>query len=87
VAVEGLPDIANVLGLTKETIQTDVELKLRLAGMRVVTREEGVKLSGHPFVYVAVNITKSGEAVNITVELDQDVRLERNGQLESTVAT
>jgi hypothetical protein len=37
VLVEYLPTGAKTLGLTEETIQTDVELKLRLAGMRVVT--------------------------------------------------
>lgn len=35
VLVESLPPGANVIGLTKEQIQTDVELKLRMAGMRV----------------------------------------------------
>jgi hypothetical protein len=32
VLVEELPDSAKALGLTSDTLQTDVELKLRLAG-------------------------------------------------------
>ena len=52
VMVEQLPDGAKALSLTAETIQADLELKLRLAGLRVVTPEAGVKLPGSPYVYV-----------------------------------
>jgi hypothetical protein len=38
------------LGLTRDTIQTDVELKLLLAGMPVVTPEDDTKLPGEPYL-------------------------------------
>lgn len=56
VVVENLQDGAKTLNLTRETIRTDVGLKLRLAGMRVVTDEESLKLSGSPFVSISVTL-------------------------------
>jgi len=87
VVVEQLPDGAKILGLTKETIQTDVELKLLLAGIGVTTLEEGKKLPGRPFVFVNVNMTNNVKAANITVELDQDALLARNGRPVPSVQT
>jgi len=78
VAVEPLPSSARALNLSAENIQTDVELKLRLAGIRVVTKEERVKISGGPFIYVLVNITDDVKAANVRVLLAQDAVLERN---------
>ena len=49
VVVENLPPGASALGLTKDVIQTDVELKLRLAGMRVVTPGDSANLPGGQF--------------------------------------
>ena len=85
VVVEGLPDDAKKLGLSEETIQTDVELKLRLAGMRVVTEQEGLKLTGGPHLYVNVNVV--GLAARIDVELLQNASLERTGQWAAAVST
>lgn len=87
VLVESLPDGAKVLNLTKDTIQTDVELKLRLAGMRVASQQEGEKLSGSPHLYVQINLTDSAQAASIDVELDQNATLELNGQFAPAVAT
>lgn len=86
VDVEDLSDHAK-LNLTKEAIQTDVELKLRLAGMRVVTVDEGVKLPGSPYLYVNVIVPEEAKAVNIAVDLVQDVLLVRNGQFATGVTT
>jgi len=66
VLVEDLPEGAR-LGLTDETIQTDVELKLRLAGIRVVTREESFKQPGSPLFYVRVNLSDQARAASIEV--------------------
>jgi hypothetical protein len=89
VLVEDLPDGAKVLGLTKDAIQTDVELKLRLAGMRVVTTQEEVaKLPGSPSLYVNVNVSDSrAGAASVDVELDQNAVLERNGKFTIGVTT
>jgi hypothetical protein len=74
VAVETLPPGAAKLGLTEEAIQTDVELKLRLAGMRVVN----TVAFDTEVLYVNVNATSDGRAVSIAVELQQGARLLRD---------
>jgi hypothetical protein len=79
VLVEDLSDSAKALGLERETIQTDVELKLRLAGMRVLSEEEGNNTPGNPSLYVNVRVVRSAAAV--AVELKQSVRSVRNGEL------
>lgn len=87
VLIQPLPDGAKTLGLTKEAIQTDVELKLRLAGIRIVTMEEALYLPGDPYLYVNVNVTADTKAANIDVELCQDAVLARNAQLAHGVTT
>jgi hypothetical protein len=87
VLVEDLPDSAEVIGLAAEAIQTDVELKLRLAGMRVLTNEEAHKLSGTPLLYVRAGLLTRAEAAIIEVQLLQNAVLERNGQVALGVIT
>jgi hypothetical protein len=87
VLVEDLPDGAKVLGLTRESIQTDVELKLRLAGMRVVSQQEDLKLPGMPDVHVMVAVTQDGTASFISVELRQNAMLARSGEIAFNVTT
>lgn len=79
VVIEDLSDSAKALGLEKETIQTDVELKLRLAGIRVLSEQENNNTPGSPSLYVNVRVVRSAAAV--AVELKQSVRLVRNGEL------
>jgi hypothetical protein len=74
----GSPDGAKALGLSADTIQTDVELKLRLAGIRVVTQEEALKLPGGPALEVQIDLTKDALAASIDVDLCQDAWLERD---------
>ena len=80
VEVESLSDGAKALGLSAETIQTDVELKLRLAGIRVVTEKEVLELPGMPTLYVVITVPNSARAVSMGIQLQQNVLLERNGQ-------
>jgi hypothetical protein len=87
VAIEPLPDGATVLGLTEEAIQTDVELKLRLAGLRVVTQSEWLQLPGQPYLYVKINVSTGSQAANVDVELCQNVLLKRNNSPAFGVAT
>jgi hypothetical protein len=87
VTVESLPDGAKVLGLTADAIQTEVELKLRLAGIGVVTRQEGLKLPGMPELYVRVTLTEHAAAASIEIQLQQNARLDRNGELAFGVVT
>ncbi|HXW62876.1 MAG TPA: hypothetical protein VEJ45_09765 [Candidatus Acidoferrales bacterium] len=79
VLIEDLSDSAKALGLEKETIQTDVELKLRLAGIHILSEEEDNNTPGAPSLYVNVRVVRSAAAV--AVELKQGVRLVRNGEL------
>src|SRR6516164_5754387 len=70
VLVEKLPSGAQVLGVTEEAIRTDVELKLRLAGMRVVTESESSDQPGSPFIYVLLEVTDSARAAHIELKLE-----------------
>jgi hypothetical protein len=87
VLVEDAPEGAKRLGLTAESIQSDVELKLLLAGMGVATLKDGHTLPGRPHVYVRFTLTKGGEAASIQVELDQDAVLDRNAERAPSVMT
>jgi hypothetical protein len=87
VEVEDLSDGAKALGLSAETIQTDVELKLRLAGIRVVTAEEDLKVPGMPTLYVNPQVLSNSKAMSISIALDQNVVLDRNGQRQVGIKT
>ena len=79
----GEPDIKKD-GLQVSSIQTDVELKLRMAGIKVLTEEEwlAMKEVGGPYLFVGVDsFRREGSelyAFHISVELNQLVYLNRN---------
>jgi len=81
VLVEGMNPQAERLGPTKAQIQTDVELRLRKAGVRVLTKKEGDETPGMPWLYVNVNtlfLQKIPLVVyNISVVLNEMVTLAR----------
>jgi len=79
VVVDKVPDSVRAMGVTEQMIQTDVELKLRLAGMRIADDPEWVHLPGRPLVYVYIEAVPVPRAVHVEVGLAQDSRLERNG--------
>jgi len=85
VVVEDLDDDAKALGLDEQTIQTDAELKLRLAGMRVLSDAEWIVALGQPYLYLRV--TATGGAAAYEVALCQNARLGRNGDLAAGVIT
>ena len=79
-------------GLNKTSIQTDVELKLRQAGITVLTQAERRAAPGGPFLYITVNTqqrpTAAGlYAYSISVELSQNVQLERDPTIQIVGAT
>jgi hypothetical protein len=81
VSIENIREEIVKLGLTEDSIRTDVELKLRLSGIRVLSTEEWVKEPGNPYLYVYVHVVRGKEAVyiyNISVEMIQDVTLVRS---------
>jgi len=81
VVVEQFDDAAKALGLNQETAKTDVELKMRLAGMHVLSDEEATSAPGRPYFYVNVTVSDNGKAATVEVQLIQEVRLVRNGEL------
>jgi len=80
VVIEDLSPDAERDGLSKPTLQTDVELKLRQAGITVLTRETGNPAPGDPWLYLNVATVKRSTglyAFNVYLKLNQDVRLTR----------
>lgn len=80
---------AEEAGLRKSDIQTDVELKLRLAGIKVLAQEEWLKEPGSPLLAVNANLLQAGKEMPglyaVSVELLQGVTLVRD--LSMTMAT
>jgi len=80
VIVDNLKSDIEKDGLSTSTIQADVEQKLRMAGIKVLTEEEWIKEPGGPYLYVGVSSYKRDTglyAFHIEVELSQDVILSR----------
>jgi len=74
-----LTDTGKVSDLDKYTIRTDVELKLRAAGLRVLSEEEEAKAPGSPYLYLNVNLV--GTAAAVEIQLMQTARLVRNDEV------
>ncbi len=88
VVVERLPPEAERDGLTRSTIQTDVELKLRQAGIPLLSRAD--RPPGSPYLYVNVNTYQSRVglyAFSVQAGLVQFVILERNRNITSQATT
>jgi hypothetical protein len=90
VVVEDLrPDVERA-GLTRQQLQTDVELQLRQAGIPLVTSAERVHVPGQPFLAVAVHVVPRADgllaAYAITVEVYQVASLE-TAAVKATVST
>lgn len=82
VLVEDFRPEAEKHGFNRQQYKTDVELRLRQYGIKVLSQKESSKVSGSPYLYI--NVTPLfGEntpmaAVNILVQLQEAVLLERN---------
>lgn len=91
VAIENIDPVAQKDGLTKDLLQTDVELQLRKSGIKVLTEEETYKTSGRPILYVKVSLLKHGAveiyAYEIEVQLEQTVYLMRNPNIGTLAVT
>ena len=79
-------------GLTKDQLQTDAELKLRMAGIKVLSLREVLITPGQPCLYIAPNISKypyrpSGYFFSIFVCLEQDVFLVRSPNIKNNAIT
>src|SRR6266704_3096051 len=81
VLVEHIPDEAERDGLDTTQIRTDVELKLRQAGITVLTQQEWLSTAAAPYLYVNVQVFKNSAhfyAYSANVELRQRVALVHN---------
>lgn len=91
VAVEDLSNFATEEGLSEQQLKTDAELKLRLAGIKVVPLDERLKIPGAPVLYININVNKFDEpdyyAINIAVSLVQEVTLTREPSIKQLAST
>jgi len=89
VLVENLRQDIEKDGLKKSSIQTDVELKLRLAGIKVLTKEEGIKPAS-PYLYIQVSSVKYEDLMysySISVDFCQYVYLYRDTDIHFYATT
>jgi hypothetical protein len=80
VVVEPLSPQIERDGLTTDQVQKDTELKLRTAGMKVLSKEEFQQTLGKPYLYVNVNISILRTQITryifyIRLEFNQEVSL------------
>jgi hypothetical protein len=73
-------------GLSQDTIRKEAELKLRLAGIRVLSREEWEKEPGRPYLQVWPKVLKGGVLggyiYHISLEFKQYVSLVRSSSIQ-----
>ncbi|MHC4586934.1 MAG: hypothetical protein ACYS3N_20580 [Planctomycetota bacterium] len=91
VVVEGFGIEGEKYGLNNEGFKTDVELQLRQYGVKVLSDEERLRIVGAPALCIDVifQIHKRipYAVVNISVELKENVLLERNPAIMTFAAT
>jgi len=84
-------DIKDKTGLTEKQIETDVELKLRMAGIKVVSLGESLNIPGMPYLYVNLSIFRHSSglffAYSIYIALIENVYLERNSAINVSAQT
>ena len=68
------------------TIQNDVELKLRLAGIKVLTKDELPSEPGRPYLHVLI-VATGRIVLEIDCELMQDVQLIRDPRFSISAPT
>jgi hypothetical protein len=85
VLVEELNPPEEQAGLKAADIQTDVEEKLRLAGIPLLSKAEGVSTPGMPTLYISVSVASSATSdlwpFNIDVDLEQNASLTRSSEI------
>ena len=77
-------------GLAKDQLYTDVELKLLMAGIKVLTEAEARMEKGRPWLYVNAAIMKTDSEsyiYTIFIEFNQDVRLVRDPDVAVSTGT
>lgn len=88
--IEYLDEDAKTI-LSERQIQTDVELRLRRNGIRLLSEDEWLKVPGSPYLYLQLNVLRSERtgvfSYYYKLELKQSVLLERDSQFEMLAAT
>ena len=77
-------------GLARDQLYTDVELKLLMAGIKVLNEAENRMEKGRPWLYVNAAIMKTDSEsyiYTIFIEFNQDVRLVRDPDVEVSTGT
>ena len=91
VLVEYLPDDVEREGLNREHLQRDIEVRLRQAGLHVLTISEVADSPGAPYLYVAVypitGPSLNSNAYAVALTLKQLVQLSRNPTTELFATT
>ena len=91
VLIEDLDTEIKQDGLTDSQLRTDTELRLRMAGIRVLSLEEAYVTPGRPWLLVNVNILKlryiPTYVYNISVEFYQNVSLLRASNIRIPACT
>jgi len=81
VLFEGLPEDAGKLGVHKDTLQTDVELRIRQNGIKVTDNLKDTQA----IIYVNVSVVDNAAAIEVSIE--QPARLLRNNSIFSLATT
>ena len=87
-------DTARKIGLSKDQLRTDVELKLRKAGIKVLTENEKLNVPGKPYLVLNLAALETGKkrdtfgyAYFIELRLFQDTKLLKDVEVVSTTAS
>jgi len=91
ILVESIKPEIEKLGLTQSKIKTDVELRLRKAGIKVLSKQDSFEAPGMPYLYIIANVLPHPSlgtvAYTVKVELCQEVILSRNNQDKGDAST
>jgi hypothetical protein len=87
----GLEVDGQALGIRREKLQTDVELRLRKAGIKVVDFDTAAKRHDVAMLQIVISVQKMGKlawyASQLNVSVFQWARLSRDPKIESLVGT
>jgi hypothetical protein len=89
-SVEGLDSEIEKDGLNAATLKTDMELQLRGAGIKVLSREELYQIKGATGLYLNVHVLKhdsAGYIYNVNLSLKEEARLIRMAYLAPLATT
>ncbi len=85
VIIESDNILVNHQGFTVQQIQADIELRLQVSGIKILTNQEYIKVPGSPYLNIDINIFFSNAlqvyVYSLNIDLRQDVVLNRDKSL------